>query len=72
MTILSAHTRDPLGVCAGCRAWWGRLVPYPCTQVEWALIMAGHEMTQRFLTDNGSQGSAAGVTHGTPQDATDG
>jgi hypothetical protein len=36
LTILDQHTENDLGMCAGCRALWHRLIPYPCTQVVWA------------------------------------
>jgi hypothetical protein len=49
--ILGAHVPDPLNMCAGCRAWWGRMAPYPCTQVEWALLVSAHLMTEEFLAD---------------------
>jgi hypothetical protein len=33
--VLQAHVAQD-GWCRGCRDQWNRLVPYPCTQVEWA------------------------------------
>jgi hypothetical protein len=33
--VLAAHVAED-GWCRGCRDLWGRLVPYPCTQAEWA------------------------------------
>jgi hypothetical protein len=42
------------GMCAGCRAWWSRLTPYPGWQVDWA--------TSRQLrsSPSGSLGSTIG------------
>lgn len=34
--VLAGHADDD-GWCLGCRKQWNRLIPYPCTQVEWAL-----------------------------------
>ena len=34
--VLAGHA-DEGGWCLGCREQWDRLIPYPCTQVEWAL-----------------------------------
>ncbi len=33
--LLKTHVADD-GWCRGCRQQWSRLVPYPCTQAEWA------------------------------------
>jgi hypothetical protein len=32
------------GWCQGCRELWSRLVPFPCTQVDWARHV--HETTE--------------------------
>ncbi|MEU8263225.1 hypothetical protein AB0C02_21665 [Micromonospora sp. NPDC048999] len=47
--ILAVHVRGLDGMCAGCRAWWSRLVPYPCWQVEWATSRHARTITARFL-----------------------
>ncbi|MFI7493069.1 hypothetical protein ACIBXA_32325 [Micromonospora echinaurantiaca] len=47
--ILVAHVQAPDGLCAGCRAWWSRLAPYPCWQVEWATSRQARTITVRFL-----------------------
>ena len=33
--VLRSHLPEN-GWCRGCREHWSRLVPFPCTQVEWA------------------------------------
>lgn len=48
-TILAVHVRGVDGMCAGCRAWWSRLAPYPCYQVDWATARAAWSITARFL-----------------------
>jgi hypothetical protein len=30
------HQQGTDGTCTGCVSTWGRIVPYPCTQAEWA------------------------------------
>ncbi|MEU2613534.1 hypothetical protein ABZ570_18395 [Micromonospora sp. NPDC007271] len=47
--ILAVHVRGLDGMCAGCRAWWSRLTPYPCWQVEWATSRQARTITARFL-----------------------
>nr|WP_325049217.1 hypothetical protein [Micromonospora deserti] len=47
--ILAAHVQTSDGMCAGCRAWWSRLAPYPCWQVEWATSRQARTFTARFL-----------------------
>ncbi|RZU76089.1 hypothetical protein EV384_4695 [Micromonospora kangleipakensis] len=47
--ILSVHVRGLDGLCVGCRAWWSRLAPYPCWQVEWATSRQARMITARFL-----------------------
>ncbi|MFR9780104.1 hypothetical protein ACL02O_29110 [Micromonospora sp. MS34] len=47
--ILLVHLRGADGMCAGCRAWWSRLTPYPCWQVEWATSRQARTITARFL-----------------------
>nr|WP_233513176.1 hypothetical protein [Micromonospora craterilacus] len=37
-------------MCVGCRAWWSRLTPYPCWQVEWATSRQARTITDRFLS----------------------
>ncbi|NJP33590.1 hypothetical protein [Micromonospora thermarum] len=37
------------GVSAGCRAWWSRLTPYPCWQVEWATSRQARSLTAALL-----------------------
>ncbi|PPA60130.1 hypothetical protein BAW75_12765 [Micromonospora chalcea] len=47
--ILAVHVRGYDGMCTGCRAWWSRLSPYPCWQVEWATSRQARTITARFL-----------------------
>lgn len=47
--ILPVHIRGLDGMCAGCRLWWGRLVPYPCWQMDWVARRRARSMTARFL-----------------------
>ena len=47
--ILSVHVRGPDGLCVGCRAWWSRLAPYPCWQVDGATSRQARAITARFL-----------------------
>ncbi|MBM0239751.1 hypothetical protein JNW88_26265 [Micromonospora sp. ATA32] len=47
--ILAVHVRGLDGMCTGCRAWWARLSPYPCWQVDWATSRQARSMTARFL-----------------------
>ncbi len=47
-TILAVHVRGLDGMCAGCRVWWSRLVPYPCWQVEWATSRQARGCVARF------------------------
>ncbi|MEU6024572.1 hypothetical protein [Micromonospora sp. NPDC047134] len=47
--ILAVHLRGLDGLCVGCRAWWSRLVPYPCWQVEWATSRQARASVARFL-----------------------
>ncbi|WBB88422.1 MULTISPECIES: hypothetical protein [unclassified Micromonospora] len=47
--ILAVHILGLDGMCAGCRAWWARLTPYPCWQVEWATSRQARAITARFL-----------------------
>ncbi|WP_319463780.1 hypothetical protein [Micromonospora sp. RTP1Z1] len=47
--ILAVHVRGLDGLCAGCLAWWSRLSPYPCWQVEWATSRQARSSTARFL-----------------------
>ncbi|MFC0006288.1 hypothetical protein [Micromonospora siamensis] len=47
--ILAVHLPDLAALCAGCRAWWARLAPYPCHQAEWAARRQARAATRRFL-----------------------
>jgi hypothetical protein len=47
--ILAVHIRGLDGMCVGCRAWWSRLAPYPCWQVDWATSRQARTITTRFL-----------------------
>ncbi|TYC25723.1 hypothetical protein FXF52_04750 [Micromonospora sp. MP36] len=47
--ILAAHVPGLDGMCVGCRAWWSRLTPYPCWQVDWATSRQARTITARFL-----------------------
>ncbi|PMR58661.1 hypothetical protein C1A38_23560 [Verrucosispora sp. ts21] len=47
--ILAVHVRGLDGMCVGCRAWWARLAPYPCWQVEWATSRQARTSVARFL-----------------------
>ncbi|WP_347877012.1 hypothetical protein [Micromonospora sp. KC606] len=47
--ILAVHVRGLDGMCARCRAWWSRLAPYPCWQVEWATSRQARASVARFL-----------------------
>lgn len=47
--ILAVHLRGLDGMCVGCRAWWSRLVPYPCWQVEWATSRQARTIMARYL-----------------------
>ncbi|MFC0003855.1 hypothetical protein [Micromonospora siamensis] len=47
--ILGVHLRGLDGICTGCRAWWGRLTPYPCWQVEWATSRQARRLTATVL-----------------------
>ncbi len=48
-TILAVHVRGLDGMCVGCRAWWARLSPYPCWQVDWATSRQARASVARFL-----------------------
>lgn len=52
-TILARHTRDAVGMCAGCRTMWNRLAPYPCTQAAWAEAVIGRVPTAETMTTLG-------------------
>ncbi|MBQ1015165.1 hypothetical protein KBX53_30395 [Micromonospora sp. M51] len=47
--IIAVHVRGLDGMCVGCRAWWARLTPYPCWQVDWATSRQARAITDRFL-----------------------
>ncbi|MEW2146645.1 hypothetical protein AB0869_27925 [Micromonospora vinacea] len=46
---IAVRVRGLDGRCSGCRAWWGRLTPYLCWQVEWATSRQARAITARFL-----------------------
>lgn len=48
--ILQAHIRMIDGRCRGCFVEHGRWVPHPCTPVDFAARVIGHDMTARFLS----------------------
>lgn len=48
--ILHAHIRTVDGCCRGCFVDRGRWVTYPCSSVDWAVGVDGHDMTARFLS----------------------
>ncbi|MEW2383543.1 hypothetical protein AB0873_15825 [Micromonospora sp. NPDC047707] len=47
--VLAFHVPRLDGMCAGCRAWWSRLTPYPCWQVEWATSRRARSLTAALL-----------------------
>jgi hypothetical protein len=47
--ILTSHRPANDGLCAGCRALWDRLAPYPCTQAEWAQRVADRVPTPETM-----------------------
>ncbi|WP_422733238.1 hypothetical protein ACN26Y_19770 [Micromonospora sp. WMMD558] len=47
--ILAVHLRGLDGMCIGCRAWWARLAPYPCWQVDWATSRRARSLTAALL-----------------------
>ncbi|RAN94425.1 hypothetical protein GAR05_04947 [Micromonospora saelicesensis] len=47
--ILVGHLLAKDGLCTGCRAWWSRLTPYPCWQVDWATSRQARSMTAALL-----------------------
>ncbi|MCI4065119.1 hypothetical protein MRQ36_22150 [Micromonospora sp. R77] len=51
--ILRVHLPGLDGMCGGCRVWWGRLVPYPCWQVEWATSRRARRLTATVLGGRG-------------------
>ncbi len=38
-SILAYHVAGTDGFCAGCRQQWHRLVPGPCEQSRWAILV---------------------------------
>ena len=38
-SILADHVAGVDGFCTGCREQWSRLVPAPCEQSRWALLV---------------------------------
>ncbi|MFF5173527.1 hypothetical protein ACFY3U_12905 [Micromonospora sp. NPDC000089] len=51
--ILAVHVPGLDGMCVGCRAWWARLTPYPCWQVEWATSRHARSLTAALLGGRG-------------------
>ncbi|WFE54612.1 hypothetical protein [Micromonospora sp. WMMD1155] len=49
LRILVSHVPGKSGLCAGCRAWWSRLTPYACRQVDWATRRQARSMTVALL-----------------------
>ena len=47
--ILAVDVRGLDGLRVGCRAWWSRLTPYPCWQVEWVTSRQARAITARCL-----------------------
>ncbi|MEV6814332.1 hypothetical protein [Micromonospora sp. NPDC051296] len=47
--ILVVHLPGTDGLCTGCQAWWSRLTPYPCWQVDWATSWQGRSVTAALL-----------------------
>lgn len=47
--ILVVHLSGKDGLCTGCRAWWSRLTPYPCWQVDSATSRQARSMTAPLL-----------------------
>ncbi|MGW2625326.1 hypothetical protein [Micromonospora taraxaci] len=47
--ILVVHLPGKDGLCAGCRAWWSRLTPYPCWQVDWVTTRQARSLTAALL-----------------------
>jgi hypothetical protein len=52
--VVRQHTPDPDGWCTGCLNLWGRLTPYPCTQVEWAAAVHAADVDGRGGAGPGS------------------
>jgi hypothetical protein len=40
-SLIEFHAFGANGLCIGCLEQWNRLVPYPCTQVAWAVRVLG-------------------------------
>ncbi|MFI2407985.1 hypothetical protein ACH47V_26430 [Micromonospora chersina] len=47
--ILAVHVRGFDDMRTSCRAWWSRLTPYPCWQLDWATSQQARTITARFL-----------------------
>ena len=47
--IVAVRVRGRDGMRIGCRAWWVRLTPYPCWQVERANSRQARAITARFF-----------------------
>ncbi|MEU7976643.1 hypothetical protein AB0B48_31880 [Micromonospora sp. NPDC049089] len=47
--IIAVHVRGLKVMCAGCRAWWSLLTPYPCWQVDWAASQQTRSLTAALL-----------------------
>jgi hypothetical protein len=45
-TVLTFHTRSPIGLCTGCQHLYGQLKPHPCEQARWAsAVLQQHAAT---------------------------
>ncbi|MEV1144168.1 hypothetical protein [Micromonospora sp. NPDC049799] len=47
--ILAVHLPAMDGLCTDWRAWWSRLTPYPCWQVDWATSRQARSLTAASL-----------------------
>ncbi|WBB69396.1 hypothetical protein [Micromonospora sp. WMMD812] len=47
--ILVVHLPGTDGLGNGRRAWWARLTPYPCWQVDWATSRQARALTAALL-----------------------
>ncbi|MEU1810458.1 hypothetical protein ABZ481_13650 [Micromonospora aurantiaca] len=56
--VLAVHLPDADGMCTGCRAWWSRLTPYPCWQVDWATSRQARRLTARVLAVSAGWGGS--------------
>lgn len=58
--ILAVHVQDMDGMCAGCRAWWSYLTPYPCSQMQWATMAPVRAAGTRLRPVGSSRHAAVG------------